>query len=943
MPSKYSHGVVLATYSSRGIIASPNDEQLDYLSSHGLDSPTPLTHQPAVTARRRAPSAPPTHNHWSLPHESNRASKSWRNRFSTPSMSETACRQLRNGAANGPQTLGEPLDLTPRSRPRTLIVDSDEDNVEDDTGSQNLLASAPISPAASAPVDARLSFPFRLASPTLSPMRRPQSSPGASGWPAGAGIGFTKLAREHVPSLPPQKYELGSDLGDQARSPKRHSFNPHTSTGSQSDDCPERLLSTHEFLGFPAQHRKPRGHVTVEEAGAPSTEQAPSSILGTASSSSRAGFVSPDLPASPTSPYVRRDHISFIDMSEDEDDGNTWNEHHLEPIAEAKSVSALTPQAGGHRHNILDLTEEEPLETNDKQYTVPSPAKRQDDANPQSSPNQQNESVGEAYYGGSGDSTEGPMLSYAVLPRSLAPVDPVGHDDKATPQNTAVMVSNQDSSNTHEVTTPVEPDFSHFLDAEELGDPMDGPLTDIYLRNQYYQAFDKDVLSDGVTPKVTPSTSPQLVRDDDRPSRPSTPVRQRTVSVRSGEHSGTTTVGCGACAAGEMGPLSPTGSTTSTQQGCEGHIQKLKSEEEMRMQIPTPIPSPVAYKSRHKLTGSQSRPATQTSIALSNIGMPSVVRLPHQKKQKQKPRPKHVDYPPSQKTSNPRQKQDPVKWSRRWWRDSHSRAASISTPATPSGDVTAVAAGIDSEDEGSERGTLPIAPFYADLSCSEFGPPSKSVTPRPQTANWRPPQPATACRNLLTVFDDISMDHSIESEPDLPVSYADLDDLAERTPQWGEDEDRDEDGEEEYHDVPDWDLDAALPPPDISRHPLDRGSPRSNRTDPRRLSSLTSRSWRTKMKTKRMSMPDHPADTGPRFLEEESRSGLQPRRQRPHAVVAGVGAGARPGPGPGPGQTTGIARLDAIMERAEEEARANRKKKKKKGMRGLWRRFTRRV
>ncbi|ETI22176.1 hypothetical protein G647_06249 [Cladophialophora carrionii CBS 160.54] len=641
-------------------------------------------------------------------------------------------------------------------------------------------------------------------------------------------------------------------------------------------------------------------------------------------------------------------------MSEDEDDGNTWNEHHLEPIAEAKSVSALTPQAGAQRHNILDLTEEEPLETNDKQFTVPSPATRQDDANPHSSPNQQNESVEEAYYGGSDDSTEGPVLSFAVLSRSLAPVDPVGHDDMATPQNTAVMVSNQDSPNTHEVTTPVKPDFSHFLDAEELGDPMDGPPTDIYLRNHYYQPFDKDVLSDGVTPKATPSTSPQLVRDNDRPSRPSTPVRQRTVSVGSGEHNGTITVGCGACAGGEMGPLSPTGSTTSTQQACERHIQKLKSEEEMRMQIPTPIPSPAAYRGRHKLTGWQSRPATQTSIALSNIGMPSVVRSPHQKKPKPKPKPKqkqkqkqkHVDDPPSQKTTNPQQKQDPVKWSRRWWRDSHSRAASISTPANPSGDVTAVAAGIDSEDESSERGTLPIAPFYADLSCSEFGPPSRSVTPRPQTANWRPPQPATACRNLLTVFDDISIDNIIESEPDLPVSYADLDDLAERTPQWDEDEDQDEDGEEEYHDVPDWDLDAALPPPDISRHPLDRGSPRSTRTDPRRLSSLTSRSWRTKMKTKRMSMPDHLADTTLRFLEEESRSGLQPRRQRPYAVVAGVGAsasasaGARPGPGPG--QPTGIARLEAIMERAEEEARANRKKKKK-GMRGLWRRFTRRV
>ncbi|EXJ58853.1 hypothetical protein A1O7_06283 [Cladophialophora yegresii CBS 114405] len=966
MPSKYSHGVVLATYSSRGIISSPNDEQLDYLRSFRLDSPTPTIDQPGFAASGRAPLAPPIDTHGPSPPASNRTSKSWRNRSRPVSMSETIGLQSRNGAANDYQTLGGPHDIALRRRSRTLIVDSDEDDVEDDFRSQKVLGCAPTSPAASAPKGARLSFPFRLASPTLSPMRQPQSSPGTCGRPAGTGVGFTQLVRKNVQSLPTQKYELESDQGDQARSPRPRSLVLHTSSVSRSEDFAEPLLSIQEFLGFPA-HLKQQELVAVGELGAPSREQASASTLGTASPTPGVGGVPPDLSASPTSPSHRRGHVAFTDTSDDEDDGNVRSEHHLEPFVEAKSFSALETQNGAHRHAILDLTEEEPLDTNGKLHTVPRPATPDEDATPLPSSNQQDGSIEEAYFGRSDDGNEGPMLCLEVQPGR---VDPVRHDDKAAPQNSAVLVPNQDRLNTHVADTPVEPDFSHFLDGEELGDPMDGPLIDGYLKDRSYQAADKDILSHEVIPNVSVSSSPHSTRsDNDRAPEPSTPVRQRMVSFGSREHNATITVGRATCATGETGPLPPAGSTTSPPLGREKYIQKLKSEEEMRMQNPTPIPSPAAYKARHKLTGSQSSRATQTSIALSNIGMPSVVRSPQQKKQKQKQ--KQVDASPKPKSprpSNTRQKTDPVEKSRRWWRDSHSRPASYSNPANPSGDASAVAARIHGGDESSHIRTLPTARLYADLS-SEFESPPTSVTPRSQTANRRS-QPATPRRNLMIAFDDISVDHSIESEPDLSVSYADdLDDLAKRAPQ-GPEDDEEEEEREGYHSAPDSDsnLDAALPPPDISRHPpLDRDSPHSTRTRPephRSLSSPTSRSWRAKLKTTRktkrkpMSKPeaepqpvstsistpdDRSTDIVLRFLDPDQRprssSGLGPRRQRPHAVRANTDVGAGTGP-TGPGKTTGIARLEAIMERAEEEARANRKKK---GMSGLWRRFKRRT
>jgi hypothetical protein len=82
-----------------------------------------------------------------------------------------------------------------------------------------------------------------------------------------------------------------------------------------------------------------------------------------------------------------------------------------------------------------------------------------------------------------------------------------------------------------------------------------------------------------------------------------------------------------------------------------------------------------------------------------------------------------------------------------------------------------------------------------------------------------------------------------------------------------------------------------------------------------------------------ISMPDHPTDTALRSLDQWTGSSLETGRQRAHA------AGPSAGVDTGPGRTTGIARLEAIMERAEEEARANRKK----GIRGLWQRLKRRI
>ncbi|KIW67435.1 hypothetical protein PV04_06691 [Phialophora macrospora] len=757
-------------------------------------------------------------------------------------------------------------------------------------------------------------------------MRRPQSSTGVRSWSASAGIDLTRMVRNHVSSLAAQRYEIKDDLGNRARPPRRHTLIGHDLTGSQSDDFAKPLLSIHEFLGIPA-HVKPRGQDTMGDLGALRTGQGPASTLRSVSSCPRVARVLQQLPISPTGLSLRRDHISFIDTSDDEDCHNRRNQDHLEPFADAKSIPCLTSQTSAFGHTILGPTNKEPPETNEMQPPVLDWATR--DRGGKVSPKSSRQ------YDGSDDPIEGPMLSFEALHRSLS----------------------RDELNAHEVTTPANPNFSHFLDYEEPGDTMNGLLSDVYVNEQYHRATDNDMLSNEVRPKVSPSISPQSIRNDiGRRSWPSTPIRSRTASVRSGAHNGTNRVECGECLAGGLIPLSLASSSACMRQAPEKHVRKVNSEEEMRMRTLTAIQSPAAFRARNI---SSSRPATPTGIAIPNIGVPSIVRSPQHKKQKQVLY--NLSSPKQQKTSPPRQKQGPVKASRKWSRDS--RAASVSNSMIPGRDVTVVGTGIDSEDEGSEIWTFPTTPvsqrnttsigvvptpFYADFP-SGLGSRSGSSTPRRQTTSWRA-QPASACKSLVTAFDGISSEHSLEWEPDLAISNADLDGLV-----WlaGEGyEDRDEQGEEgveEDQSEPDSDLDAALPPPDISRHPPDRGSPRSTGKETRRLSSLTSVSWKTKTKLKRkpkaemepqsqsgpapMSMADHLTDTVLRPLDQCSRSGFETGRQRAHA--AGPGAGVDTGPG----RTTSLIRLEAIMEQAEEEAGADRKK----GVRRLWQRLKRRI
>ncbi|KAJ9607954.1 hypothetical protein H2200_008033 [Cladophialophora chaetospira] len=838
MPSKYSHGVVLADYSSRGIIGLPNDKQLHYLKSGGVTLPVNPAQQSASATRGRPASTPPSQKHRSTVRPiSTRTSKSSKKRSSVVSVNDTPSQEFRSDTATSHyRTLGVPQTTSSASRSRKIIIDSDEEYVDDNDEKHQdsqpgvpTVAETPCSQDSAGEDDDSIQHPNP--NQDVKFLRQPQAA-------------TRRSESKHVSLLAAQKYARKADSRNRAQP----SCQPN-----------EPFLSLHEFLdpssnSRPNINKGPSEFATGPGARGPRLTKVPSTI-----------------PESPRHASKRVENIIGIS-----DDGE--NQHDQYKNDSGYGAASVGSQRQGRRRKELEQTEERPSELIDT-----------------------------------------PAITHSQSDLSQSSLDEPDFE------------VSKDYGNPAQNEIAAEPDFSNFSDDEERGDPMNSALANTSPRTRYYRAAGRSAARG--EPSSDISQSRQLNRGKNgRRLWSLSSARSKAPSMGSDIRDQGPATMVKRYTGAEVDSTLHTLSTARNQNTEQQQLLKLKSEEQMRAQIPTPIPSPAssAVPTTPLRTGKtlQASPMSVHTPSepvrhLSRFGTPSIVRSPQGGK--------HID---RVKMTSPTNSQNKSSTTHRQTtihknpQDTITPTQNFRDEGISRPDAFYLNHDIESEeDDADESWTLPTTPisqqpaFFKNTPLTrlqaDFVSQSRpgSTTPRPQQQTRRRSQTysthrTTAVdRSLEPTFDDISstsssyLDHHSETEPHTNAPYPLV-----------------------YQHEEESDPDAALPPPDISRYPSARTSSRSRKNE-HRLSSLTALPRRSKTKRRSTISYDDRIDTLVRNLNVPEGSGSEADTRRADD------ADTRPGPG----KTTGLERLEALMRKAEDEAKANR------GIKGFWGRFKRRI
>ena len=940
MPGKYSHGVVLANYSSRGVISLPNDKQLNYLKSVGPSPAAPTIYQISPATSERDTSAPPSENHLSVVRSTSiKTSNSAKSRASTVFENKATSRQSRQDQpAKRYEFLGEShRGVTPAPKERKVIIDSDDESTEDGVSTQKNQSRVSVAHV-KLPTKARSSPPADPACDFSNSLLQSQLPGGVRTSRAIAGHEIVGPGRKHVNGLAAQKYEPKGALHSGTPLHKRHPLTRSLSEVSSSGNSSEQLLSVHEFLegAVRSMHQAQAGTESYQKTN---IKEASKSEANARSLPPNIAELPSELSTPPLQSEPRRGHTSSNHTSDDRGPGHRQNGDLSGRSTNTFSGPTPSQESNTHSETILDLIDERPQRSK-KPPTAAFAHGTRDKRDSQHRPAaQQRKPVKEPDSDSTIDSGDGSALPTQVLspPASSRARHP--NNDTAAPTLNPASVTSHNGYSASVDTTDAEPDFSNFSDSEEIGDPTEKALTAISIHGRDHRAVNKDTSPREFRPISSPLASPTPThRNDRRPLWLSD--RSRTTSKGSDAQTLQHQAASNNVQTNGPGPemVIQQASKAHHPQQSERDVLKLKSEQKMRMKLPTPTTSLTeSRKDKTVISAHPKSPPARPVRQNSDWGIPSIVRSPP--KEKQHTGTASMTSLPQKRSATSRGKDvGPVSPQKN---DRLLRRSRTGSYATQPGNPTYDSPTIDNKDEEIGRWTVPTTIGPCGHSLKNQGPkPVKadfevesrpgSVTPRPQTAIMAPKAQsrqfaAAAGPSLVTALDDISSlpsaglanDHQINSPITPTRTHSQLDALFAN-------------GQEDQDDQ---DSDIALPPPDISRYPPPSRSmerPRSQKGDTSRLSSLTALRQKLNRKSKEPLRSHLPAD-GVRTLNVAPRNGHDLKLAQARANVKGVDARL------GPGKATGIDRLEAMLSQAEEEAKANT------GMRGVWGRMKRRI
>ncbi|KIX94892.1 uncharacterized protein Z520_09201 [Fonsecaea multimorphosa CBS 102226] len=666
MPSKYSHSVVLASYSRRGIISLPNDEKVE--SRKGRQAPRILAGKP-----------PPLHESVFTVKPGGRASSrsSYHARWSTlqPTFPTHSQQNPKEEVSNNVRSKGAIHGIRPSTNERKVILDSESEEIANGTADDFCLRSSGPSNG-KPPTSSRLSTPFDpyIESQELTLERDPS---GANAKPANH-ISNGTLARGKKLPLPvaAQKDESSRGFRGAAQPTDRDGLQLHRRPRPRPHGDTEMLFSARDPVAPSPQIAEVEDAVHSRKQFTIPRKAVPHNDTIRHAPVIEAADQIPKL-QKPRRPSLSRANTSFIDLSDDEISVKSRGHTPHTSLGKSPSTHTLISDVevqGSTTSNLADdlrdlhdgvafrarqgrgdklgnaatwkggLTEPKvrrrPVSLGSG-YIATLPVQKRAPLRRRQTEEPMRHSISRSPV------LESQNLSWLLLDVGLNNQMKEDSRDEAPafPQITLqlpksevraeVILGSSAAQPSLPRLEPVEADFFKPTDSNENGKPHD--LQDSATTNTYFHGHSDSVHRypphHGTTRKMPPPLSPSLSsrRGEESLWSPIS-ARSEPTSVESGRRHQHTFSNISSCSvAPETQPQAGMNSLASS--GKARLKPKLKSEEEMRMKIPTPIPSPALPAMSPKISGrriarSSSGSAHQASrpTAMPEFGMPSVVR-----------------------------------------------------------------------------------------------------------------------------------------------------------------------------------------------------------------------------------------------------------------------------------------------------------------------------
>ncbi|KIW31716.1 uncharacterized protein PV07_03316 [Cladophialophora immunda] len=321
MPSKYSHSVVLASYSSRGIISLPNDEKLD--NRKGLKAPRilpgrpPLPHESVFTGKPEAgvSSTSSYHARSSTLQPMSPARRSSKGQFGGfTGAKSTSPGYPKEEVFNHVRLKAETSRNRPPTSERQVILDSESEKTASGIAQDDTLPRTSGLSNGKPPTCSRLTSPFDpyVNSWELTHQRdqsRAQTNPADH-----TNNGILKRNEKLLSPVAPQKHDSSRDFRDGAQLPGRDILPLYRQPPALQHSDAEPLFAAGNAAALPqvtamADTRHPRRqlisrkavqHNAIRHAPMPETEGQTSKLQ------------------KPRRPSLSRANTSFIDLSDDE-------------------------------------------------------------------------------------------------------------------------------------------------------------------------------------------------------------------------------------------------------------------------------------------------------------------------------------------------------------------------------------------------------------------------------------------------------------------------------------------------------------------------------------------------------------------------------------------------------------------------------------------------
>ena len=597
MPSRYSHGVVLATYASHGILNLPQDNRPGHPDPLGPHLHVTLSRESQFAARDRTSSAQSARRH-DQETQANSATSAGtaKERFSAISECKEIHRQ--NDRARPPHFY-DTLDKSSRAyntqlRDLKFIPPSDRDSTGN--GFSNLETrpgklSASMKTTNTALRSSSLSISTLDISASIA---RPRSSKPMTKPHVDNVDKLTQPALRHAKGHSAQNGRAG------AVTPLQSAPTPSPQQRRSRGKPRKSLLTVHEFLHLPFSTSK--GQTIANEP-----------IPLDAKQTHKNESVPRMLPALHMRPSRKtpKSLARLLPASDQASDTCLPDRIQRKHSLELRLEAMVTPDS--HKGNnvfppkFLGLTKQDRPDTDNidgPQNTID----LHDDSLPRTHKKQRN-------FGAGGNNHTSAAWGDDVVSNDLAR-ETSAYKSNSPAKATQGIGSNSTStlglarSGAHSISAvPLEPNFSHFSDDEELQNPMDRQVfTDDAIQERYCNARSENGISQ---------------------REPKSPTSNETLKRSSHGHYGT-----------PSWSAASVNSAATSERAPKNVIQKQRSEEEIRMRIPTPIPSPTSLRRGEQISTllldkrSPLLLSTPPSPQLtSNFGMPSIVRSPPKPKQ----------------------------------------------------------------------------------------------------------------------------------------------------------------------------------------------------------------------------------------------------------------------------------------------------------------------